>query len=168
MSSTLFLYDTFDYARRALQPERLASALCTAIRLGKHALVQERQAAFLIPLVEAHQEPLQEMVEDEYLKELISLCVRRPDESSEQLASRILKSSNLSAIRLVLAEWFQQEYDGDPMTIEDARARRRSIRHICQSLPAEVYSDILQGEIRLEDSDFLSCPEFFPASQLAH
>lgn len=160
MHNPVFLFDTYEVARTVLSADVLEQAICTAVRLGKTAQPEEQQAAFLIPLVQAGTIETDLLLDDDVVREIVAVCAALPDETPEQRARRVLKSSNLSAIRLVLAQWYQAEYSGSAEAPELAKARRAGIRTLCRSLPAEVHSDILQGDIAPEDSDFLSQPDF--------
>ena len=159
MANNSFLFDTYSVAERALTPAGLSEAVCTAIRLGRHALEQERQAAFLIPVAQQNcflglNPPL-----DQDLNELLDACVQRPGESYAEFVGRLASTSNLSAIRVTLAHLFQQEY-GEAPQVEAAVERRRTIRTLCKAAPREVWSDIVQGGLRVEDADFLARPDF--------
>lgn len=160
MHSPVFLFDTYELARSALPPEALELALSTAVRLGRNALPEERQAAFLLPLVQRQLPEAHGYLEDEVVGEIVQLCLPQLGETSEQRARRVLASSNLSAVRLLLAEWYHLEYGPAAEPASASSARRTAIRLVCRALPAEVHSDILQGELAPEDADFLSDPDF--------
>lgn len=159
MTTNSFLFDTYSVAERALAPAVLSAAVCSAIRLGRHALEQERQAAFLLPVAQQNcfigiNFPL-----DEELSELLDACVQRPGERHFDFVERLAATSNLSAIRVTLAHLFQQEY-GESSPVEAAWDRRKTIRTLCNAAPREVWSDIVQGGLRVEDADFLARPDF--------
>lgn len=160
MTNDFFLFDTYSVAERTLAPAVLSEAVCAAIRLGRHALEEERQAAFLLPLAQQNcflgiDPPL-----SEDLAELLDACVRRPGESHDQFVTRLEETSNLSAIRVTLAQLFQQEYGENSQKASNAAERRKTIRKLCRCAPREVWSDIAQGGLRPEDADFLGRPDF--------
>ena len=160
MHSPVFLFDTYELARGALHPDALELALSTAVRLGRNALPEERQAAFALPLAQQNLPAARACLADEVVEEIVQLCLPRAQETPEQRARRVLESSNLSAVRLLLAEWYHQEYGCGDAPGAASRARRAAIRILCRALPAEVHSDILQGELTPTDADFLSVPDF--------
>lgn len=160
MTTDSFLFDTYSVAERTLTPAVLSEAVCTAIRLGRHALEEERQAAFLLPVAQQNcflgiNPPL-----DEDVAELLDACVRRPGESHDQFVTRLAETSNLSAIRVTLAQLFQQEYGESSQPASSAIERRKTIRKLCRAAPREVWCDIAQGGLRPEDADFLARPDF--------
>jgi hypothetical protein len=159
MTSASFLFDTYAVAERTLGPAILSEAICTAVRLGKHALEQERQAAFLVPLAQQNCLPATTAL-DEDLADLLDACVQRPNEARDAFVARLTQTSNLSAIRVTLAQLFQQEYGTDQDAVENASERRKAIRKLCRATPPEAWSDIVQGHLKLEDADFLARPDF--------
>lgn len=163
MPTPSFLFDTYSIAERSLDAEALNSAICTAVRLGRNALEHERQAAFLAPLVAAGstaRDVLECIGADEDLAEILADCVPQPNESLEQFTCRLVETSNLSAIRVALAQMYQAEYGEGPDDADRARSRRKAIRQLCKATPPEIRSDIMQGDLQISDTDFLALPDF--------
>jgi hypothetical protein len=168
MTTAHFLFDTYSVAQRALAPAALSDAVCTAIRLGRNSQEHERQAAFLVPLALQHGVRDIGAGLDEDLVDIIDACVPRPDEPASRFVARLADSANLSAIRVTLAQLFQQEYGEAASCAERSTERRRAIRRLCRAAPSEVWSDIVQGGLTLADADFLAAPDFHPLAAHAH
>jgi hypothetical protein len=168
MTTATFLFDTFSVAQRTLAPAALNEAICIAIRLGRNALEHERQAAFLVPLAQQHGLSGIEGPLDEDLADLIDACVPHLNEPDNQFVARLADSANLSAIRVTLAQLFQEEYGGGVRSAERGTERRRAIRKLCRAAPSEVWSDIVQGGLTPADADFLAQPDFTPLAVYAH
>lgn len=163
MPTPSFLFDTFSIAERSLDAEALNTAICTAIRLGRNALEHERRAAFLAPLVAARstaQDLLECIGADEDLAEILIDCVPQYDEGLEKFTARLVETSNLSAIRVALAQLYQAEYGEGADEGEGARSRRKAIRALCKATPPDIRCDIVQGDLQLADTDFLALPDF--------
>jgi hypothetical protein len=160
MTTASFLFDTYAVAERTLCPTALSEAICTAVRLGRNAHEQERQAAFLVHLARQNGLPVATGLIDEDLADLLDACVQRADEAKDAFVTRLANTSNLSAIRVTLAELFQQEYGEASGAEELSTERRKAIRRLCKAAPPEVWSDIVQGDLKLEDADFLARPDF--------
>lgn len=163
MPTPSFLFDTFSIAERSLDAEALNDAICTAVRLGRNALEHERQAAFLAPLVAAgstSKEVLECIGADEDLAEILADCVPQPGESLDQFTERLVETSNLSAIRVALAQMYQAEYGEGTDDVDRARARRKAIRVLCKATPPDVRSDLMQGDLQVADTAFLALPDF--------
>jgi len=159
MANASFLFDSYNLAAKVLEQDALNEAVCTAIRLGRNSLEQERQAAFLAPLLQRHVH-LQGIDLDEDLEELLDVCVLRSAETPAAHLRRVVESSNLSAIRVLLAQLFQQEYGEGAGHGEAGAQRRKAIRQLCKAAPCEIWSDIVQGPLKCEDADFLARPDF--------
>jgi hypothetical protein len=163
MPTPSFLFDTYSIAERSLDAAALNTAICTAIRLGRNALEHERRAAFLAPLV-AQGSTVPELLEcigaDEDLAEILLDCVPQKDESLEAFTGRLVETSNLSAIRVTLAQLYQEEYGGQPDDVESARRRRKAIRALCRATPPDIRSDLVQGDLEVKDTAFLAQPDF--------
>lgn len=150
-------------AERSLDSTALNAAVCTAIRLGRNALEHERQAAFLAPIVAAGcaaQEVLECIGADEDLAEILADCVPLPGEALEAFTARLVETSNLSAIRVALAQMYQAEYGEGTTDTDKACSRRKAIRVLCKSTPPDVRSDLRQGDLQLADTEFLALPDF--------
>jgi hypothetical protein len=163
MPTPSFLFDTYSIAERSLEPSALNDAICTAVRLGRNALEHERQAAFLAPLVAVgsiSQEVLERIGADEDLAEILADCVQQKDESLDAFTSRLVETSNLSAIRVALAQMYQAEYGEGHDDLESARARRKAIRALCKATPPDVRCDLMQGDLQVADTAFLALPDF--------
>jgi hypothetical protein len=160
MITASYLFDTYAVAERTLGPAALSEAVCTAVRLGKHALEHERQAAFLLPLSQQNRQLATTCAPDEDLAGLLEACVQRDGESKDAFVNRLAGTANLSAIRVTLAQLFQQEYGENAAVAQAASERRSAIRKLCSATPPEVWSDIVQGNLKVEDADFLAVPNF--------
>lgn len=168
MPIATFLFDTYVVAERALDQAALNDAVCTAVRLGRHAPEEEHRAAFLAPVL--RQIGLGPAVGHcpRHLREVLDACVQRSGEPYSTFVSRLTETYNLAAIRVVLAQFFQQEYGDGPATVADTRERRKAIRRLCRATPPEVWSDIVQGALKLEDTDFLAFPDFTVIPRIAN